>query len=80
MCFEGWTVMDMPEDRLALAKRLIVEGRRFVELQRTVVYRRELAGLDNTFSEEALQTFELSLAKFEAAVAERSLAGRLRLH
>ena len=65
--------MDLPENRLALARRLVEEARHIVERQRTVIHRRQLIGLDTTVCEDVLRTFELSLTKFEADLAPQSL-------
>jgi hypothetical protein len=42
----------VPEDRLAVARRLVKQGRRLVERQRTIIHHRQLSGPDTNVSED----------------------------
>jgi hypothetical protein len=60
----------MPEDRLAMAKRHVVEGRRIIEGQRQLISRLQSIRCSTAYSERILAEFERSQALFEDDLAE----------
>jgi hypothetical protein len=60
----------MSEDRLELARRHVIEGRRVIAAQQELIERLRAAGKDTTIDERLLRRFEQNQVVFEKDLEE----------
>jgi len=60
----------MSEDRLELARRQVIEGRRVIAAQQELIERLRAAGKDTTIDERLLRRFEQNQVVFEKDLEE----------